>query len=400
MSLFVCANLKAVLRSAPMIDRSLKSLVKSSSQNFPVVAIIGPRQVGKSTMAKEILAEIPNSVYLDLEKPEDLNIFTSSSEYLRDNASNLLCIDEIQRQPELFPSLRSLIDEFDRKPRYLILGSASPELLRQSSESLAGRIKYLELSPFNIEEVEDKSLKKLWLRGGYPLSFLSKSDLGSYEWREAFVSTYIERDLPGLGFRRSSSLVRRVWEMLSHYNGQILNKSKISQSLGLSSQALSGYIEMLEDTFMIRVLKPFEANTKKRLIKSPKLFIRDTGILNYLLRIKNWEELYRHPSIGDCWESLVVENILNSIDKEWHASFFRTRKGEELDLVLKRGNKLIAIECKSSSAPKLTKENYLAIETLKPSKVFLVAPVSKSFNVNKTTKALSLIEALKEIRKL
>ena len=381
-----------------MVPRALKSLTNSAIEKFPVVAIIGPRQVGKSTLAKQLLCEIDSSVYMDLEKPEDLHLLRSAPRYLRSQAESLVCLDEIQREPEIFPLLRSVIDEFDRKPRYLILGSASPDLLRQSSESLAGRIRYLELTPFRVDELPKESISTHWLRGGYPLSFLANSDSDSYEWRESFISTYIERDLPSLGFRRSSSLVRRVWSMLAHYNSQVLNKAKLSQALDLSSKAIGGYIEMLEDTFMLRVLPPYIANTKKRLIKSPKIFIRDTGLLHYLLGLRTVEDLYRHPSYGCSWESFVVENILSGISRDWQASFYRNRRGDELDLILERSGEVYAIECKSGTTPTLSKSNFSAIEDVKPRQTLVVAPVERSFEIDDKIEITSLMGAIDRIR--
>lgn len=380
-----------------MINRYLKSKIISALGSTPVVAIVGSRQVGKSTLAKELLAQQEGSVYLDLEKPEDLTILENAARYFRDNINALICLDEVQRKPEIFPLLRSIIDEHNRKPRFLILGSASPDLLKQSSESLAGRIRYFELSPFNYSEINQIELSTFWLRGGYPLSFLSGTDQASYEWRESFISTYLERDLPNLGFRRTSALVRRVWAMLAHYHGQILNKSKLSQSLDLTSQAITGYLDMLADTYMIRVIEPYYSNSKKRLVKTPKVYIRDSGILHYLLKIKTREDLYSNPNYGSSWEGLVVENILSMINQSWDVFFYRNSLGDELDLVLKYGSKIIAIECKSSSAPKLTKSNYSAISDIKPEMTYVVAPIEKAFNIDDRIRVCNIGEIVQEL---
>lgn len=380
-----------------MIVRSLESQIKSAIKYNPVVAILGSRQVGKSTLAKSILAKHEKSIYLDLEKPEDLNILENAPRYLKDNINSLICIDEIQRKPEIFPLLRSIIDEFERQPRFLILGSASPELLKQSSESLAGRIQYFELNPFNYSEIKENELSKYWLQGGYPLSFLAENEELSYSWREAFITTYIERDLPQLGYRRSANFIRRVWTMLAHYHGQLLNKSKLSQSLDLTSQAISGYLDMLVDTFMIRVIEPYSTNTKKRLVKTPKIYLRDSGLLHYLLRIKTNEDLYSNPNYGNSWEGLVIENIIRKLESSCEYSFYRDNRGSELDLLIKNGSEILAIECKASSTPKLTKGNYKAIEEIKPNKTFIISPTEKTFKLDDNIEVHNLSSVLKII---
>lgn len=369
-----------------MIPRLLELQIKSALKTFPVVAIIGPRQVGKSTLAKALLGE--EAVYLDLEDPQDLRVLDHAPSYFEQNANRLICIDEIQRKPELFPLLRSFIDKHQRKPRFIILGSAAPDLLRQSSESLAGRIKYHELKPFTALEVSDGSM--LRLRGGYPLSYLAGSDEESFSWRKELIKSYIERDLPGLGFRRSSSLIHKVWTMLAHYHGQVLNKAKIGQSADISGEGLSGYIDMLVDTFMLRILPPHFANTKKRLVKSPKVYIRDPGLLNSLLNIGTTDDLFRHPSFGNNWEGYCIESILSVAETDFTSSYFRTARGEEFDLVLERGGETFAFEFKSSSAPQLTDKNRAALEILQPNQSYLIAPVEKEYTLPCATMVRSL----------
>ncbi len=269
---------------------------KRRLQHFPVVAILGPRQSGKSTLAREILKLYEHTVRLDLELPSDLNRMREPELYLRENARRLVCLDEIQRAPGLFPVIRALVDEDRRPGRFLLLGSASPELLRQSSETLAGRIAYIELSPFSaeevsVEEVGGQSQTALWSRGGFPLSFLAPSDEDSLVWRQQFVRTFLEGDLPAMGIDLTTTAVQRLWQMLASSSGALLNRAKLADPVGVSPQSISRYIGVLEATFMIRVLRPYLRNTKKRLLKSPKVYVRDTGLLHALLDIPSLSAL-------------------------------------------------------------------------------------------------------------
>jgi predicted AAA+ superfamily ATPase len=356
-----------------MVRRYILSSIVSALDSFPVVAILGPRQVGKSVLAKTILTNLPEAKYLDLEKPADLNILENPEFYFKQHVDSLICIDEIQRSPELFPLLRAHIDAFDRKPRFLILGSASPHLLKQSSESLAGRIKYFELGSFSLHEIDSEPPVKLWVRGGFPLSFLAKDDAVSFEWRDAFVKAFIERDLSLLGFNRSPQLTRRIWTILCHNQGQLLNKSKISQALDVTAPTIQSYIDMLEDSFMIRVLRPLSCNTRKRLVKSPKVYIRDSGLLHSLLGLETLDDIIRHPIQGMSWEGFVVEQICMYLDSRYETFFYRSATGEEIDLILKFKNKTIAIEIKTTTAPALNKHNHKALEYIHPDITILVS---------------------------
>lgn len=356
-----------------MVERYLYSEILDALRKFPVVALLGPRQVGKSTLSKQVVKKLAGSKYLDLEKPSDLNILDNAEFYFKQNINNLICIDEVQRKPDLFPLLRSHIDEFDRQPRFLLLGSASQELLQQSTESLAGRIKYIQLSPFSINEINENDSVALWNKGGFPLSYLAGNVIDSFEWRESFIQTYIERDLSILGYRRSPQLTRRLWTILAHNQGQLLNKDKISQALEISSPTVQSYIDMLADTFMIRTLRPSHFNIKKRLVKSPKVYIRDSGILHCLLGLRTLEDILQHPVQGASWEGFVIEQIIPHLPGYWESSFFRSSRGkEEIDLVLQGKNKIVALEIKSSSSPKLTHNNYRAFEEISPDIIILV----------------------------
>ena len=356
-----------------MVKRTIKQAICNSLETFPVVAMLGPRQVGKSSLAKTILADIPNAKYLDLEKSSDINILENPEFYFKQHINSLICIDEVQRRPELFPILRAHIDEYDRKPKFLILGSASQELLKQSSESLAGRIKYFELGTFSIEETGEKSLVDLWTRGGFPLSYLSKDDTSSFEWRDAFIKTFIERDLSVLGYNRPSMLTRRIWTMLAHSQGQLLNKNKIAQALEISAPTIQSYIDMLESSYMIRVLRPLSLNLKKRLVKSTKIYIRDSGLLHSLLGLQSLDDVIRHPIQGMSWEGFVIEQICMYFDSTYDVSFYRSAVGEELDLIIKFKNKTVAIEIKSTTAPTLNKHNLNALEVVKPDLTILIS---------------------------
>jgi len=262
-------------------------------ESFKALAILGPRQCGKSTLAKYIVSQFPGSVYLDLETPSDLQKLSEPELFFEQHAEKLVCLDEIQRQPDLFPILRGILDRGNRNGQILILGSASRDLIRQSSESLAGRIAYVELTPFSLVEVEN--LSQLWLQGGFPLSFLAKTQTKSFQWRLEFIRTYLERDIPQLGFNIPAQTLRRLWTMCAHNHGQLLNQSKLGDALGLSHTSIRSYLDLLAQTFMIRVLSPFETNVKKRLIKAPKVYIRDSGILHGLLKLVSFDDVLGHP---------------------------------------------------------------------------------------------------------
>lgn len=364
------------------IRRFITEGIKQKLQNIPAVIILGPRQCGKSTLAKAIISEIANAVYLDLERPSDINKLTDPEAFFSLNANKLICLDEIQRVPELFPVLRSMIDENKRNGQFIILGSASPNLIKQSSETLAGRISYFELTPFLFKEISENNhlnrLRKVWLRGGFPRSYLASDERESFEWRLDFIRTFLERDIPQIGFRIPAKTLERFWKMCAHLHGQILNSSKLGESLGLSHHTVRSYVDLFDQTFVLRVLRPYEPNLKKRLVKSPKIYIRDTGLLHALLGIEDHNDLLGHPVYGASWEGFVIENIL-SLLPDWTASFYRTSSGSEIDLILEKGKRRIAVECKVSTSPSLNRGFWNAMDDLNFEEAWIIAPVKDSY---------------------
>jgi len=368
------------------INRIITANIEEKLGNMPGVVILGPRQCGKSTLAKAIISEIGGAVYLDLERPSDVSKLRDPEAFFSLNSDKLICLDEIQRVPELFPVLRSVMDENRKNGQFIILGSASPDLIKQSSETLAGRISYFELTPFVLKEVSEdnhlKTLRKLWLRGGFPRSYLASNEKESIEWRLDFIRTFLERDIPQLGFRTPAKTLERFWRICAHLHGQLLNSSKLGESMGVSHHTVRSYVDMLEQSFVLRVLRPYESNLRKRLIKSPKIYIRDSGILHALLSIENHNDLLGHPVYGASWEGLVIENIL-SLLPNWKASFYRTSYGSEIDLILEKGNKRVAIECKGSTSPNLTRGFWNAVSELKFKEVWVIAPVKEAYPIEK-----------------
>ncbi|MDA3811185.1 MAG: ATP-binding protein [Spirochaetaceae bacterium] len=342
---------------------------------FPAVLLLGARQVGKSTLAKKIIENIENSLYLDLEDPRDFAKLQEPLAYLEANSNSLICIDEVQRHPEIFQVFRSYLDKNNRPGQLLLLGSASRDLIKQSSETLAGRVSYIEISPFVASEVED--LGRLWVQGGYPDCYSFDSEM-SFDWRINYIRTFLERDIPQLGIRVPAETLKRFWTMLAHINGSVLNQSSLASSMGVSVPTINNYLDILEGTFVIRRLKPFFTNTKKRLIKSPKIYIRDTGLIHCLLGIESYNELLGHPCLGNSYEAFIIASILEMFPR-FEASFYRSSSGAEVDLILEKGEKKIAIEIKSSSVPRVTQGFYEALKVIKPLKAFVIAPVDKSF---------------------
>ncbi len=367
-----------------LVPRQAADDVVSRLKTSPVVALLGPRQCGKSTLAKLILSKRADSIYLDLEKPSDLLKLSDPELYLGPHQDHLVCLDEIQRRPEIFPVLRSLVDEKRIPGRFLVLGSASRDLLRQSSESLAGRISYIELTPLLFSEVlgHPTLAASHWLRGGFPESLLAASEEDSFRWRQDFIRTFLERDIPQLGFRMPAPMLERLWRMCAHHHAQLLNQSRLGESLGVSHTTTRSYLDLLCETFMIRLLPPLLPNLKKRLVRSPKLYVRDSGTVHALLDIKNNEELSGHPIRGPSWEGWVVENILSSCP-QWKASFYRTAKGAEMDLVLENGKRRVAVECKASSAPQPEAGFWSALEDLEVHEAWIIAPVQETYPLKK-----------------
>jgi len=380
-----------------MIARRIQQSIETSLQHFPAIGLVGPRQSGKTTLAKVIADQSKKPVvYLDLENAQDLQKLDNSQLYLEQFVDRLVILDEAQRKPELFRLLRSLIDQDRRPGRFMILGSASPALKRQASESLAGRIAYHELSPLTLDEIgpDWPNANTLWQRGGYPDSYLAATDELSVSWRNNFIQTHLERDIPALGIRIPSTTLRRFWTMLGHCHGQLWNASRLGQSLGVDSKTARRYLDLLEETFMVRQLQPFFANIKKRLVKSPKVYIRDPGLLHCLLRVHNQDDLMGNPVLGASWEGYCLEQIIAQMPSRYDATFFRTQSGAEMDLVLARGLKVeVAIEIKYSLTPKLTRSNLMAIQELQPKKTWIIYPGQESYPVKDTIHTLPITQS-------
>ena len=359
-----------------MISRSLGKIVTARLRQFPAVALIGPRQVGKTTLARS-LAGAADSVYLDLEDPADLAKLDDAAGYLRGFQPRLIVIDEVQRAPGLFQLLRVLVDERIRAGeaagQFLLLGSAAPDLLRQSGESLAGRIAYLELSPLDVRETGGDLASRLWVRGGFPPSFLAESDWRSAEWREQFIRTYLERDVPQLGPRVPAETLRRLWTMLAHGQGSLLNMAALARSLAIDGKTVARYVDLLADLFLVRRLPPFHANVRKRLVKSPKVYVRDSGLVHALLRLDDEDSLLGHPVAGASWEGFVLETLIRAAPARARASFYGTATGVEIDLLLELpDNRLWAIEIKRGAAPRVGKGLRIAMDDLQPERTFIV----------------------------
>lgn len=366
-----------------IIPRNLKNTISQYLNIFPAVAILGPRQCGKSTLIKMLSAHWNNVLYLDLQKEGDLNKLLQPTLFFDSNRDKIICLDEIQLVPQLFSQLRSVIDGNRENGRFILLGSASSDLIQQTSETLAGRIGLLNLSPFTINELnylDGFSLNKFWLRGGFPDSYLANDDSDSLIWRENYIRTYVERDIPQLGFQIPALQLKRLLVMCSHNQGQLLNASKLGESLGLTHPTIKRYIDLLEQTFILRTILPYEANVKKRLVKASKVFIRDSGLLHQLLAIEDYNSLLGNPVFGSSWEGMVIENVIVNTSG-WNYYFYRTASGDELDLILEKGNQRIAIECKASAAPKLSKGFWRALEVVKPQKTFIIAPISGAYDI-------------------
>lgn len=383
-----------------MIIRSLQKTLLKALARQPSVVLLGPRQVGKTTLALQV-SEEKDSIYLDLESPEDLRKLSDPLLYLRSHENMLIILDEIQRVPDLFLSLRGLIDERRRKGQpvghFLLLGSASLDLLKQSSETLAGRISQLELTPLTaleISESQDEYIQ-LWVRGGFPNSYLSENDQLSFEWRHDFIRSYLERDIPQLGPRIPSETLRRLWIMLAHIQGNLLNASQLAKNLGVSVQTITRYIDLLVDLLLVRRLQPFHANIGKRLVKSPKVYIRDSGLLHSLLGVKDAEALQSHPIVGASFESFVIENCLNCAPFGTNAYFYRTAAGAEIDLLLEMPDRsLWAIEIKRSLSPKIQKGFYHAQEDLKPDRSFVIYAGKEYYPLNENIEVIGLYDFL------
>ena len=356
-----------------MITRQLKGKLLASLQQMPVVALLGPRQVGKTTLALAVADQIQKeTTYLDLESDADWNKLSDAEAYLKRFDGKLLILDEVQRKPDIFRLLRGIVDDRkrrgERSAQFLLLGSASQELLQHSSETLAGRIRYLELTPFSIAELMDApggeyDLERRWLRGGFPDSYLAADDEASRLWREDFIATYLERDIPRLGIGIPAAQLRRFWKMLAHYHGNQANLSEIGRSLELSHTTTRRYLDLLSDLYMVRQVQPWSGNSKKRLVKTPKIYLRDTGILHNLLQVHSMENLLAYPAMGASWEGFVAEQILQHTDSRFDCSYYRSAAQAEIDIILKTPDgEVWAIEIKRSESAKPARGFYSACE--------------------------------------
>jgi predicted AAA+ superfamily ATPase len=379
------------------IKRHLEDKIVAALRANPAVALLGPRQCGKSTLARKLAERLPRFLYLDLESDADLNKLGQPELFFQHNADRLVCLDEIQRLPHLFPVLRSILDRQEKNGQLLLLGSASPDLINRSSESLAGRVAYLELTPFLASEAMmpgHGAAKKFWLRGGYPRSFLAASESASSAWRENFIRTFLEKDIPQLGIRVPAARLKRLWQMCAHFHGQLLNLSKLGDSLGLSYHTIQNYIDLLEQTFIFRVLRPYHANVKKRLVKSPKLYFRDSGLWHALSGIRSFNDLMGHPMFGASWEGMGVENILAGFPG-WDGYFYRTASGTEIDLVLEKGQRKAAIEFKASAAPAVSDGFWRALQELGIDEAYVVAPVPEPYALRQNVRVLSIADFIR-----
>lgn len=381
------------------ILRGLHHQLKELAEDFPAIGVIGARQTGKTTLVKSLSKDWHQpTVYLDLENPRHAAQLTDPMIYFESHQQKCVILDEVQVMPQLFALLRPLIDEDRRPGRFILLGSVSPELIKGTSESLAGRIAYEELSPLQLIELTAEDLQNHWLRGGYPLSFLAKSENSSRRWRMNYIRTYSERDLPQFGLSASALTIQTLWSMLAHLNGNLLNTSTLSRSMGLTHPTISSYLDFLEGAFLIRRLPPFHFNIKKRLVRAPKLYFRDTGLLHQLLNISQHQDLVSSPHVGASWENYVVEQICSALQGRFEFYFYRTHQGTECDLVLVQGmTPRVSVEIKFSSAPKLTKGHLQAIEDLGTDRNVIIAPVKDNFKIHTQIEVMTLYSFLKSI---
>lgn len=377
------------------IIRQINTLFQEYLDLFPVTGIIGPRQVGKTTLTKE-MANNQEFLYLDMERQADRAKLSQDAAYFLAQFKNqCVIIDEIQFMPELFNELRGIVDNDRRPGRFIILGSASPDLIRGSSETLAGRIGYLELSPFNLNEVED--LKKLWVRGGFPDSYLAPSDKASKLWRRNFIQTYIQRDLGLLGLKTDIKLMERFWQLLASTQGALLNAQQFGRAIDVDRKTITHYINFLEGAFIIRILQPWYKNLKKRLVKSPKIYIRDTGILHSLLGLDSYESILNHIIVGNSWEGFVIEQIINSYEEERQFWFYRTHQGAECDLLIeKNGEVLAAIEIKFGTSPSVSKGFHISMEDTGAKQGFIIGNGEETYKIEEKITVTNLNHFVKE----
>ena len=387
-----------------MITRNHLSRIEQALDTQAGVVLLGPRQVGKTTLAQDI-AEARDAVYLDMERLADRQILEEPDLYLDEQAGKLVVIDEVQLMPGLFGTLRGQIDRRrragHRTGQFLLLGSASNTLLQQSAESLAGRVSYHELTPFTLDEVGQGALAQLWLRGGFPDSFLAESDRESLTCREDFIRTYLERDIPSFGLRIPAETLRRFWTMLAHEQGGLLNAARIAAGLGVSGQSVARYLDLLVDLMLVRRLSPWHANAGKRLVKSPKVYIRDAGLTHALLGLETTEALLGHPVVGGSWEGFCIENLIAAAPRGTEASFYRSSAGAEIDLILKLPDQsLWALEVKRTTSPKVTRGFHIAANELEVTERLLVYAGDREVPGQGELRAMPLAVAIEKLRAL
>lgn len=389
-----------------MVKRRLENFIKDALKRIPSVALLGPRQIGKTTIALNI-AETNASVYLDLESRLDLERVRDIVSFQEGNQDKLIILDEVQRLPEVFAQLRGIIDKERRRGnkagQFLFLGSASIDLLQQSSESLAGRITYIELHPIDVLEYAGniiENINTLWLRGGFPESLLAASEQESLAWRRDFIRTYLERDIPQLGPRIPAETLDRFWTMLAHSQGSVVNAAQLARNLEVSGVTIGRYLDLMSDLLLVRRLKPWTFNVGKRLVRSPKVYVRDSGITHALLNVGKYADLLGHPVVGGSWEGFVIENIMSVAPANVQAFYYRTPGGAEIDLILEFSpTEIWAIEIKRNSSPSLSKGFYMACEDVKPQKRFVVYGGKDRFSLGNDITAISLFELMGEVLK-
>lgn len=386
-----------------MIYRQLNENILPYLNYFPCIGILGPRQVGKTTFVRHLRQGINKEIiYLDLEDTNDFEILSKNAQwFLEQHIAKLVIIDEVQRELSLFPLLRALIDKTNSPCQFVLLGSASPELLAKSSETLAGRIFYFELTPFHLLELKDYSQEEHWFRGGYPKAFLSPSNKLWQAWHKSYLKTYIETDLRNIGLTASPILINKLLKMIASLQGGLLNYSELSKSLGVSSQTVKTYLELLQHTYIIRLLEPYYVNIGKRLVKSPKIYIRDSGILHALLALNNKDDLINHYSAGNSWEGYVIEQIITQLNDDCTPYFYRTQKGAELDLCIIKGQQpIVSIEIKLSNKPTVSRGNTESITDLETKHNFIITYNENDYELNEKWKVCGIKTTLSYLEKL